>query len=276
MKTLIYFASGPIQKEYHNLDFDKIYLIDDCFKNRHLYQKNIFSDGKITCVGMDCLESIAFLKQEKVKIDCFVSLNEGLSEGGGKYAINSDIFLGFVMPLLKPQYIHIMDKTYYDSSYRVTMDLPYEIVELTENNNRYLNPLIFSNRPKAKVFQMNKKIAAPYEISITSLINVTIIHDSIWNYYDDLGAIVISFTQQGQGDFFNKIPKVLNFKELSLNEVFDYCNKNKIRKIGFTPWGTWNYRNFLEKIKEQKSDYPTEILLFHLNKNDYQDFYELI
>ncbi len=39
--------------------------------------------------------------QYKPEIDCFVSLNEGLYEGGGSYANNSDLFLGCAMPLFK-------------------------------------------------------------------------------------------------------------------------------------------------------------------------------
>ena len=81
MKTLAYFASGPIRKQYHNLNFDNIILIDNCF--RKLYDKtNVFKEGKITCIGMDCLEAINYLRKENVRIDYFVSLNEGLYEGG--------------------------------------------------------------------------------------------------------------------------------------------------------------------------------------------------
>ena len=240
------------------------------------YPKNIFSDRKITCVGMDCLESIAYLKQENVKIDCLVSLNEGLSEGGGSYAINSDFFLGFVMPLLNNSYIHIMNKRYYQGfPSRVSMDLPYEIIEIDSGSSQYLSPSIFSDYDSAidgaKVFQMNRLTTNDNEIIISPKIKIKIIHDSIWNYYDDLGAIVISFTQQGQGDFFDKIPKVLNLSKLTISEVLNYCDCHKINKIGFTPWGSGYYRNFIWNLKSLKSDYPSEILLFHLNKNDYKN-----
>ena len=133
MKILVYFASGPSRDEYQDLDFDKIFLIDKCFRNRKRYPHNLFSEGKITCIGLDCLESIEFLKNEKVQIDCFVSLNEGLYEGGGSYAINSDMFLGYAMPLFKDRYCHIMNKNYYHNMYHVTMNLPYDIEEIKED-----------------------------------------------------------------------------------------------------------------------------------------------
>lgn len=278
MKTLVYFASGPIRAEYQDLDFDKIYLIDNCFRNRQRNTSKVFSEGKITCVGMDCLESIEFLKKEEVKIDCFVSLNEGLYEGGGSYAINSDMFLGYAMPIFKKSYIHIMNKNYYHHMYHVSMDLPYTIEEIKEAESSYLSPNIFSkdeyHKEYAKVFQMDRLIPKNIEISLNPTIKLKIIHDSIWNYYDNLDALIISFSEQGQRDFFDKIPKVLNKNAIKLDDIFDFCKRNKIQKIGFTPWRAGNYRDFLSKFKKQKVEYPNEILLFHLNKTDYKEIKE--
>ena len=282
MKTLVYFASGPVEERYHTLDFDKIYFVDNCFKNDG--KNSIHQDGKITCVGMDCLESIDFFKKEGVKIDYFVSLNEGLFEGGGRYAINSDFFLGYVMPLLKNNYIHIMvaDKSVYttrspnNKMYNVTMDLPYDIVEIDENDDKYLSPHFFYYS-RVKVLKMSKLMAAPCEISINPMINIKIIHDSIWNYYKELDSLAISISQQGQGNFFNeyRFPKILDLKKMKIDELFNYCEYHEIKKIGFIPWGKKNYKGFIEKLKERKSNYPNEILLFHLNRNDYQIFKQL-
>jgi len=275
MKTLAYFASGDVRKEYNNLDFDKIYLIDKCFNKGT--NGRIISKGKITCIGMDCLESIKFLAKENVKIDYFVSLNEGLWEGGGSYAINSDIFLGYAMTLLNNCYIHIMNMSYYGTrEYHVSMDIPYDMIEIKEDDDRYLNPSIFSDYDfavnGAKVLQMSKLISKNHEISINQNTIIKIIHDSIWNYYEYLETIAISFSQQDQLDFFDKIPKVLNLNKMQTDDVFNYCESHKIEKIGFTPWGKGNYKNFINKLKERESDYPREISLFHLNKNDYQEF----
>jgi len=35
----------------------------------------------------------------------------------------------------------------------------------------------------------------------------------------------------------NKIPKVLNKNYFNLDKIFNYCELNKVKKIGFTPWG---------------------------------------
>ena len=222
---------------------------------------------------MDCLESIKFLKQENIKIDCFVSLNEGLFEGGGRYAINSDLFLGYVMPLLKDNYIHIMNQNYYCNMYNVSMDLPFEMKEISENDKRYISPFIFSkddyHKNNAKVFQM-LRIFNIQNIFLNPKLKISIINDSIWNYYNELDRIVILFTSQGQRNFFDKLPKVIDLNHSSIDEIFSICKKNKIEKIGFTPWGRGDYNSFINRVKEFNDEYPKELYLFHLNKNDYK------
>ena len=272
MTTLVYFASGSNKKNYKSLPFDKIYLIDNCFKKDR--KDNIYTVGKITCVGMDCLESIAFLKKENVQIDYFVSLNEGLYEGGGSYAINSDMFLGYFMPLLKDEYIHIMNKSYYQGGYGVSMDLPYKKKVISEDDDRYLSPFIFSDadyqKHHAKVFEMTR-INNTQNFNLNSNIKLTISHDSIWNHYDKLDLLILSIFPESRKTIFEKIPKVINIKETNYNEILNYCVKNKISKIGFTPWLKGKYNNFHEALKNYNAEYPKEITLFHLNKGDFSE-----
>lgn len=274
MKTLIYFASGPSREEYQYLDFDKIYLIDNCFKHKFRNTYKELANGKITCVAMDCLESVEFLKNRKVQIDCFVCLNEGLDEGGGSYPINSDMFLGYAMPLFADEYIHIMNKKYYHHSYNVSMDLPYDITEIKEDDSKYIDPFIFSKytnqKGNAKVYQMTKIRNNSIEIKLKSSIKLRLIHDSIWNYYDYLETIVISFSSQGQLNFFDTIPKVVNLNQQTLKDILSYCVQNKISKIGFTPFGRGDICTFIGKLRYRTEDYPKEIILFHLNKNDFK------
>ena len=112
------------------------------------------------------------------------------------------------------------------------------------------------------------------EIHINSIIKLQIIHDSIWNHYQELETIIISFSDQGQRDFFDRIPKVMNLKKINMDEIFEFCTKNKINRLGFTPFGRGNYYSFLKKIKDLKNEYPKEISLYHLNKHDYREIKE--
>ena len=60
------------------------------------------------------------------------------------YPINSDMFLGYIMPILSDEYIHIMNKKYYGNHYHVTMDLPYQMTDIKEGEGLLRSILIFS------------------------------------------------------------------------------------------------------------------------------------
>ena len=217
MKTLVYFASGRYKEKYQELPFDRIYLIDYCYGHRIIHY------GKVTCMGRDCLTSIRQLKIKKVKIDYFIAVNEGLFEGGGKYPINSDMFLGYVMPLLNDKYYHIMDKEYYgNNTYHVSMDLPFKQVEINEHDVNYLSPYLFSEnsrrRGTSKVFRMEKN-RTETKLILNDRLRINVIHDSIWVDYDNLELVALSITEQGQGDFFKKIPKAILINETPFSEI---------------------------------------------------------
>ena len=110
MKTLVYFASGEPKQFYKELDYDEIYLVDYCFEKG---ENRWAESDKVILLGMDCLEAVDWLKNKGVQVDCFVSLNEGLVDGGGKYAIHGDPFFGYAMQIMKGEYLHIMNPNYY-------------------------------------------------------------------------------------------------------------------------------------------------------------------
>jgi len=279
-KTLVYFASGPYKNRYELLPYDQIYLVDYCFigkGNRNNGSSDrkiqISESGKVFCLGQDCLQAVSYLKQRKIKIDTFISLNEGLYEGGkGGYALNSDMFLGYVMPLLSDDYIHIMNKTYYCNQFHVTMDLPYLMTEIKEGDKNYLDPFLFSDdeyhKNHAKVYRMKKQTSAE-DLNINPNIQISIIQDSIWNHADELDLIAISITPQGQGDFFLGLNKVISLRDHTIGQILDFCVREKIERIGFTPWAKNNYSSFIDQIKNHTKEYPNKISLFHLNKRDF-------
>lgn len=285
-KTLVYFASGPYNNKYELLPYDQIYLVDYCFARscNHLIagtDKNIKTSksGKVICLGLDCLDAVTYLKQLKVKIDCFIALNEGLYEGGGSIAMNSDMFIGYVMPLLGDDYIHIMNKTYYCNQFHVTMDLPYLMTEIKEGDKDYLDPFLFSDdeyhKGNAKVYRMKKHISTE-DLNINPNIQISVIHDSIWNHANELDLMAISITPQGQGDFFHGSQKVISLRDHSVEQILDFCVQNKITAIGLTPWSRGKYSSFIDQIKNYTKEYPKVISLFHLNRKDYKSLKELV
>lgn len=259
--------------------------MDYCFartnnsKNGNRNQNiHVSQSGKVVFLGMDCLNSVDYLRKLGVRIDCFVSLNEGLSEGGGYYAINSDMCLSYIMPILSDEYIHIMNKHYYRHNYHVTMDLPYLMTEISEGDQDFLDPLIFSDneyhKGHAKVYRMKKQISVE-KLNINPNIQISVIHDSIWSYVEELDLLAISITPQGQGDFFHRLSKAISFRDMSIEQILDYCVKEKVESIGLMPWARGKYSTFIDQIKSRNMKYPRRISLFHLNRNDFKSVREL-
>ena len=94
MRTLLYIASGNYRREYEQLPYDQVILVD----LRRFNQQPPFG-SKVRCLQMNVLDAVSMLRKEGVKIDCLVTINEGLSEGGGSFAMLSDFMIGQLFPL---------------------------------------------------------------------------------------------------------------------------------------------------------------------------------
>jgi hypothetical protein len=152
------------------------------------------------------------------------------------------------------------------------------MIEINEGDQNYLDPLFFSankyHKGYAKVYLMKKQTTA-VELKINPNIKTSIVHDSIWNYMDELDILAISLTRQGQGDFFQGLSKVISLRDFSVAEILDYCVEKRVERIGFIPWSCGNYSSFFDKIKNYKKEYPKVISLFHLNRKDFNSVKEL-
>ena len=159
------------------------------------------------------------------------------------------------------------------------MDLPYLMTEINEGDQDYLDPFLFSDdeyhKGHAKVYRMKKQTSVE-NLNINPNIQISIIHDSIWNHVDELDLLAISITPQGQGDFFHGLSKVISLRDLSIEQILDYCVQKKVESIGLTPWSHGKYSLLLTKSKIIQRNIRREISLFHLNRKDFKSLKELV
>jgi hypothetical protein len=276
---LAYLASGPYKKEYELLPVDRVFLVDyHCFPALKKYRKSIrmSSYTKVTCLGMDALDAIDFFKKNDIRIDILVIINEGLSEGGGYMALNTNSVLSYILPIMNEEYIHILNPEYYNKEIKINLDLPVEKRLLSEKDAGWINPTIFSEDwgRNAEVFRVKKK-PSEIEVNLNPNIRTFVIHDSIWNYHNKLDLIVLSIKEPERRYFFGIKNKVMTVWDLPRQDLFAYCDRNKIENIGFTPWGRNRYSSFIDFIKGYKGKFPKRISLFHLNNDDYTVFRKL-
>ncbi len=157
---MVYFASGTqIPRAYNELPWDNIILVDRLFRRRRgrvrgQHRAVIRKYRNVITVGVeDLLDAVVLFYRSEITIDAVVVINEGLGEGGGKYPVACNQFMGFIMPLLAekwrfftcPKYYTYKDgHSVYDPVFRNMLKLPYKIKKMAKNHPDYINPEIFT------------------------------------------------------------------------------------------------------------------------------------
>ena len=287
-KTLLYVASGNYRPVYECLDFSRIYLVDNHMRRRP-------HSERIVELHDDALHAVDLLKNRGVSIDCLVCLCESRGEGGQTYAMCSDVFMGYIMPILSKDFVWICNDTKYYGfpSYRkgrppipqrhsrlrnsygrnfVSLDLPYLMQEITEEDEGYLSPALFSNlidQSNPHVFRMSfQPIVEEYILS--DMITIRIINDSIWNHYQELDHLYISFQLEypQMKDYFSEIERVSYYEQMGFIDMLRTSHSNGDSRIGFTPhyWLQYdrNYQKQLEAFIREVST-PMTIDFYYLS-----------
>lgn len=294
MRTLLYLATGAYLDVFSQLPFDKMYFVE---KNDILYKKsyqNIPPNAELIC--MDALKSIDYLKSQGVKVDCLVSLNEGLKEGGGGYAMLSDEVMGYLSPILKNEFTLICDFSHYDfwkrDQYK-NFDWGFEKVEeVKDGDSDFINPKAFTESQKynsgsyGHVYKM-KRITQTRRLTFNNQsLEVKLVRGSIWNDEPKLDAIGLSFNpsklegdaaynSQSISDFFESKPKVFNLKKMTFDKVLEYCEQNKVKHLGLCPWLKGNYQEVITRLQGVLPQSLERISFYHLNRGDFQELYRV-
>ena len=282
-KTLLYVASGSNRPEYEYLDFSRIYLVDN-----HI--RRCSHSEKVVELQCDALHAVNLLKKQGERIDCLVCLCESRGEGGQTYAMCSDAFMGYIMPILSNDFVWICNDTEYYGfppyikgrppipkhlwrlrhSYGrnyVSLDLPYSMQELTENDEGYLSPFLFSsilnqwNRPH--VFRMSYSPMIE-EYVLSNMITIRIINDSIWNHYEELDHLYISFQLEypPMKDFFSEIEHVSCYQQMEFLDTLRTSRALGYSHIGYTPHYWLQYdRNYQKQLEAFLREASTPLII---------------
>lgn len=295
MKTLLYLASGPYYEEYESLPYDKVILVDSASTYANYRPGN---NSKVEFMNMDAMYTIKALKERNIKIDCLVSLNEGLLEGGGLYPIFSDFLIGYLSPILNDEILVISDPDYYGalrmSSVVKNMDWGFVGKKVKPNDAEFIYPGIFSSQQRALSLMYDKKFGqikklirnrSEHTLNMKSKLTVKLIHGSIWeNSNADLIGIGLSGENHLTGvsrnvtikKFFHEHNNFRNIHQLEFNDIIRICEEKKLRTISLAPWKDGDYEQVIRDIQEFDGNFPAELNLYHLNKTDFAAFRDFI
>ena len=304
MKTLLYLASGEYYPEYESLPFERLIFVDRSQSFAKSYPKN---NPRIRFIAADALLAIDMLKQEGVKIDCLVSLNEGMNEGGGTYPIFSGFLMGYLSPLLNDEITLVCNLNSYVSKLQILNKLDWgfkKIKKLKPGIPGYIDPAQFSSSQHKRVsanfgnvFLMERNKAEILVNLPDTFTQVKIIHGSIWEdeqTLDMIGLNLLSkhslydynndnYTNHKKNNkntentkintvdsFFNTKPKVLDIIGKSFAEIMEYCMEKGYKHIGLTPWNKGNYQDVINYLKNLNNKTFNSINFYHLNKKDFK------
>ncbi len=286
--NLVYFASGTlINKEFFTLPYNNIFLVDIAFSSVRNINKKIFT------IPLESISAVNLFKLLNVKINCMVSINEGLGEGGGIYHINSDVFLGYVMPVLADKVIHIGSLEYYSNQGRNKylhikqhyLDLPFTNIEtLSNGDDNFISPKIFNHSYKGIVTKLYNKSNKNYSF-ISSGITVNVKHKSIWEDVEKLDACFVIFDNQNQQRLISKFhsniyPIWINLKDyqspesVNLSEIKKMIQNNNWESIGLVPNGCHS-PTLLTRLIDSSISSLKNVNFYHLNKNDFPTLYNI-
>lgn len=290
MRRLVYFASGNYYDRFEELPFDQIILIDmSAFRD----DEHTRQGSKVECWNMSAIEALQEFKIRGIQIDALVILNEGFLEGGAKYPLLTNLFLGLVYPFLKNSFLFITDFEYYRQ-----LNLPKSIFKLDtgfatkekldSTDPLYLAPNIFKfNYNRHGVSQHSGHV---YRITKSNHeaekqfgnITIRLVHGSIWSDEEQYEAIGLKLNCDQKSppwsnnivvDHIYKKPNVF-FNDLKyLTDIYDYCINKKINKIALGPWLKNDYENFLKDLINNDYQTPLAITIYHQNSNDLRELY---
>ena len=289
-KVLVYLASGAYREEYEQLPFDKVILIDyNCFARDSI-------GGKVECWRCNVIEAVDRLHARNMKINCLVSINEGLQEGGGSFVMLSDFMMGYLSPLLMDEFTLVTNLPYYQNV-RIygkikKLDWGFDLTKVLPNDPGYLEPWQFSHHALVdhakqkregfgEVFRLSR-IQKSKALNLNPTLDVRIKQESIWKDAEMLDLIGVSISSEKAvyklnindvKTFFLNKDNTLYIRGLSMSQILNHCEANQIRSIGLMPWLDGDYTEAIEAIIQHKATYLKQITFYHLSKKDYMELY---
>jgi hypothetical protein len=287
--TLLYLASGPYRPIYEELPFDNVILVDRSIRKND----EVPAGSKVTLISGDALPGIRRLKQEKeLKINCLVSVNEGLYGGGGDYPIFSDFLLGYLSPLLADELLVITDIDFLKAAKIAKkikkMDWGFNKIRIGSNHPRYIDPKNFTTyggeeRPNYGDVFLLTRINGRIPLLLNEKLPVELMHGSIWEHEQSLDLLGINLRPRENENarypitrFFQSHNKVYNIHGKPIEEILAYAEEWKVEQLGLTPWMKGDYGHVIEFLRNYQPKYLKKISFCHLRRNDFRMLYNLV
>jgi hypothetical protein len=150
----------------------------------------------------------------------------------------------------------------------------------------YLKPFIEKSDPLGPIKSFHVKPFSRIERDILlGRIRVAVVWDSIWRGLDQSDLVVvkrIGSTRRAipnylrgllpNADLTERFEFVTTSRVTSIQHLLQKAEDRKLSRLALIPLGGGRYRRTADEIQCWSGDYPEEVCLYHLNRNDFEYF----
>lgn len=283
--TLLILSPCEYHDDFQNLEFDNVFLC-----STHFEQSSII--GKVFCIKMRAgneSELLGRLCKTGIKLNAVINLYNQFGED-----CTQSTFFYKMMPLFADKILYFSNRNFFTKG---NLDAPFSLesvalpdfVELLQKHSNSLEENITG-------WCIKKTNTIPTSVKF-SHVELVLHRESVWSKVNHFDAIfmkqprdpmdsregwnsrsgAISNYLHGFGVSDRKVTYFSNEKELlhSFLPLLEKANEQKLESVACIPFSGGGYENIHEQLKNWTSEFPKEIHVFHLHKDDFDYFYKL-
>lgn len=284
-KVLLYLSSTPFKQEYLALPYDYVILnSQELSENEYGEGPIMLVDDKVILMAFDNNKTVRILKEQGVKIQCFVGIIDGCGEGGNYECINTNSFFGRLSPILDDKIYYITDHFggYSKMEEALVSDLGFLNVHY-EPTESFDNSLLFDESVFLSEYLRSLDDVCVIPLARTKMkeikrtvgkITIILSHASIWDYDKGFDCIIHNDLRcEGHENYFpqnpvrNYIP-VHEVQHKTFDKFLEMAENNKWESIAMVTYLKGRYQEVVDACRAWQGDFPTWIHFFYLEQND--------
>jgi hypothetical protein len=304
---LLYQSSCGYHRSFQETPFGGVILCRDGFRcnERH---------GKVFLIQSDNNALLGMLFNARVKVKYLVCIRDGCMEGGNYECTNTSRHFGKLLPILHDHFFvvtdHGTDQGFFDIPVHaqeigmlsvfepfIARSHPSRPCILWEAKKQALEPVAV-NFGKIRVFLRRDSIFNHIEY-LDALFITTRMPRGYMRYFGIEGEwrgleessgndLAWRMTRRRPLELNEHLYRRISWRGTStsviltlkgrvgsLSHLLAYAETHRVRTVGVTPCARGRYQRILREIEDHQGDYPSEIHMFHLHKDDYKTLYEI-
>ncbi|MEI6745870.1 MAG: hypothetical protein WCL34_07905 [Methylococcaceae bacterium] len=280
--TVLYPSACKYHVDFQTLEFDNVVLC-----STHFEQSSII--GKVLCIKMNESELLGRLCKMGVKINAVINLHNRYSEEDCRQMP----FFNKMMSLFVDEILYFSNRDFFQGNLDAPVSLePVAIPDFVKLSQKHSNAL-----DDTITGWCIKKINTPPTSLKFPNVELVFHCDSIWGKVNqfDMTFMKSPSNPPDSGEGYNdrrnairhylrgldvperKVTYFSNEKELlhSFLPLLEKANEQKLESVACIPFSSGGYEIIHEQLKNWTGEFPKEIHVFHLHKDDFNYFYKL-